>query len=293
MIIALLTFALEFDRIWKQKFSGATLLFLLNRYITPLQFIIIIVASHHPKWTGKKCDDFVLFEGATSGALASICELIMILRVYGLYSRSNRILGFLMSLWLVQVVLQSKGVSMGFAVKFPPGPAFVGCILTGPSNWFAVIWVSALVGDSTIFFLTVWRVRQYLSSPESLPILHIIMRDGTMYFLAIFLMNLVNVLMFFFAREDLKFLIAPFSAIMTCVLLSRLVLNLRAAPSSNIPSSMALTRPKEALVFAAITARVVDTFVEDFETAENYDSISSDDEGGRSYHRHDSSSFQV
>ncbi|KIM42739.1 hypothetical protein M413DRAFT_47539, partial [Hebeloma cylindrosporum] len=28
------------NRIWRQKLSGATVLFLINRYITPLQFII-------------------------------------------------------------------------------------------------------------------------------------------------------------------------------------------------------------------------------------------------------------
>ena len=32
----------QVERIWKQKWSGATILFLINRYVTPLQFIIII-----------------------------------------------------------------------------------------------------------------------------------------------------------------------------------------------------------------------------------------------------------
>lgn len=33
---------LKIDRVWKRRRSGASILFLLNRYITPLQFIIIL-----------------------------------------------------------------------------------------------------------------------------------------------------------------------------------------------------------------------------------------------------------
>ena len=32
----------QVDKIWSRKFSGVTILFLINRYITPLQFIIIL-----------------------------------------------------------------------------------------------------------------------------------------------------------------------------------------------------------------------------------------------------------
>ena len=35
----------QVDRIWKQKLSGASILFLINRYITPIQFIIILVGE--------------------------------------------------------------------------------------------------------------------------------------------------------------------------------------------------------------------------------------------------------
>ncbi|KAF4615902.1 hypothetical protein D9613_011369 [Agrocybe pediades] len=47
----MLTFSDEVERIWKARFSGATLLFLINRYVTPLQFIIIIDAFNDPIWT--------------------------------------------------------------------------------------------------------------------------------------------------------------------------------------------------------------------------------------------------
>lgn len=37
-----LTFSQKVERIWSQKINGATILFLINRYCTPLQFIVVI-----------------------------------------------------------------------------------------------------------------------------------------------------------------------------------------------------------------------------------------------------------
>ncbi|KAF5321748.1 hypothetical protein D9619_001272 [Psilocybe cf. subviscida] len=67
----ILTFPEEVDRIWKRKISGASILFLINRYVTPLQFIIILDAFHDPRWTKRACDNFVVFEGASTVALVA------------------------------------------------------------------------------------------------------------------------------------------------------------------------------------------------------------------------------
>ncbi|KAJ3509774.1 hypothetical protein NLJ89_g5040 [Agrocybe chaxingu] len=262
-----LTFPLEVERIWKQKVTGPAILFLLNRYVTPLQYIVIITAFHLPTWTGKACDDFVMFEGALSAVMSNVCEVIMILRVYALYGRSNKILAFLGLLWLLQLVISLKGVSTGVAVQLPPFPPFVGCILTGPNNWFSVVWVGPLVTDTAIFVLMLWRIRRYIRSTESIPLLHIFVRDGLIYFLVIFLMNFMNALLFFLAPEDLKPIGAPFSAMMTAVMISRLVLNLRSAKSAGVdlvPSNM-LTRPKESIAFESAVSRVIGNLGEDFE----------------------------
>ncbi|TFK33632.1 hypothetical protein BDQ12DRAFT_766263 [Crucibulum laeve] len=46
-----LTFSEEVERVWKQRITGASVLFLINRYATPLQFIVVIDAFHDPNWT--------------------------------------------------------------------------------------------------------------------------------------------------------------------------------------------------------------------------------------------------
>ncbi|KAF9040756.1 hypothetical protein BJ165DRAFT_320359 [Panaeolus papilionaceus] len=223
----LLTLEEEVERIWKQKISGATILFLINRYGTLLSFIVVLDAFHDPKWSKAVCDRFVMFEGAQTIVFVGICELIMILRVYALYGRSVVILLFLMTLWCTQIVVSSIGVHTGWAVPLPAtlGPA---CVLDSNTVIFAALWVSPLITDSCIFILTLWRIRHYRQRIRSTPLVQIFLRDGIMYFFAIFSANFFNSMIYFVAAPDLKAVGASFSQLLTSVMISRLVLNLRA-----------------------------------------------------------------
>ncbi|KAF8802152.1 hypothetical protein BYT27DRAFT_7197232 [Phlegmacium glaucopus] len=226
----MLTFPDEVERIWKQKITGASILFLINRYLSPLQFIILIDAFEGPVWTKKACDRFVVFEGAQTITMVGICELIMILRVYALYGRSKLVAIPLLFLLAAQIVLSGLGINTGFAVPLPPG--VVGCILTGTSSLFALLWVTPLVTDSLIFVLTLWKTGQYIKKSGRSPTLDIFLRDGAMYFCVIFASNLLNTLIYFLATEDLKAIGASFSQQMTSVMISRIVLNLRSVSES-------------------------------------------------------------
>jgi len=241
----MLTFGEEVERIWKQKFTGASFLFLVNRYGTLLQFIVIIVAFQDPQWTGLACSRFVAFEGSTTIALIAVCELIMILRIYALYRRSNRILLFLGTLWIAQITISSIGISNGFALPLPPG--FVGCIFTGKKAIFPAIWVSPVVTDGVMFLLTLNRSREFLKKSGTAPTLYIFVRDGTIYFLIICIANLLNILIYFLAEVDLKPIGASFSQLATSVMISRLVLNLRSGkdnpePYGSAPAMKFMTR---------------------------------------------------
>ncbi|PPR07619.1 hypothetical protein CVT24_004172 [Panaeolus cyanescens] len=230
----LLTLQEEVERIWKQKTSGATILFLINRYGTLLSFIVVLDAFHDPSWPRAVCDRFVMFEGAQTIVFVGICELIMILRVYALYGRSAIVLVFLMALWCAQIVMSGIGIHTGWAVPSPPD-LNTGCILDGDNTLFLSLWVAPLVTDTFIFALTLWRIRRYKRRVRSTPLVQIFLRDGIMYFFAIFSANFLNFMIYVLAPSDLKPVGASFSQLLTSVMISRLVLNLRAV--SNSPST--------------------------------------------------------
>ncbi|KAJ3561483.1 hypothetical protein NP233_g10166 [Leucocoprinus birnbaumii] len=208
----ILTFSQEVDRIWLHRISAATVLFLVNRYGTLIQFIIVV--------TG----------------LLAVGQLVMILRVYAIYDRNIRVLAFLMVLWAAQIVISIYGLRTGFPAPLSKG--LVGCILNGEGPLFPSVWIAPLVTDSVIFFLTINRTKHYLHhllspfmSEAAAKALMILVRDGTMYFFVIFMANLLNTLMFFLGPPDIKAIAASFSQLLTCTMLSRLVLNLRAVMS--------------------------------------------------------------
>lgn len=221
----MLTFDQEIERIWKRPPSGATVLFLINRYLTPLQFIIILNAFHDPQWTQEACSQFVVFEGASTVALIAVCQLLMILRLYALYARSRIVITFLITLWAAQIAVSAAGLREGFPVPLPPG--FIGCIFTGTSKFFPALWVAPLIVDSVIFLMTLLRSKAYTRRSHRTPTLHVFVRDGTVYFLIIFMANLMNTLIYFIAPDAIKPIGASFSQLITAAMVSRLVLNLR------------------------------------------------------------------
>ncbi|KAF5363448.1 hypothetical protein D9756_001011 [Leucocoprinus leucothites] len=170
-------------------------------------------------------------------------QLVMILRVYAIYDRNVRILVLLLMLWAAQIVVSAYGLHTGYPAPLPKG--LVGCILTGEGPLFPSVWISPLVTDSAIFFLTINRTKHYLHhllspfmSEAAARALMILVRDGTMYFFVIFLANLLNTLMFFLAPSDLKAIAASFSQLLTSTMISRLVLNLRSISTEKNTTTM-------------------------------------------------------
>ncbi|KAF8580551.1 hypothetical protein K439DRAFT_297887 [Ramaria rubella] len=171
------------------------------------------------------CNRYVRFAGAATLCMVAIAELTMILRVYALYLANRYVLVFLLCILSGQIIVSAWAVHFGVRVPQPQG--FPGCVLTGSSTWFAALWGAPLVTDSCIFCLTLWRTLRYRKSHGKMTTMQIILRDGTMYFFAIFGANLMNTLIYFLATEDLKAVGASFSQLLTSIMISRLQLNLR------------------------------------------------------------------
>jgi len=225
-----ITFFDEVERIWKQKFSGATILWFLNRYLSPLGYIVIIV-SFHANWPTHVCDAYVLYPEILKIFTAFTIGVIFILRLYAIYSRSQVILVAFTVLLLGELGTKIWAFTDGTRLVLPP--ELHGCILTGRSasgKRIVYTWVAELVFDTAVFLATVYRtVSLYRSSrigPSS-NLVKVIMRDGIIYFGVIFASNLVTVLIFVAAPPDLKVVNASFSTLITSLMVSRLMLNLR------------------------------------------------------------------
>lgn len=176
--------------------------------------------------------------------LVTVAEMIMILRMYGLYLGNRYVLFFLLAVLCGQVIVMGYAISTGIRVPLPPG--FPGCVLTGRDSWIAGLWAAPLFTDSCIFVLTLWRTIRYKKKNIQARLMSIFLRDGTIFFFLIFGMNLMNCLIYFLAVEDLKAMGASISQIMTAILVARLQLNIKHAnhmQSGRIPTSRISKNP--------------------------------------------------
>ncbi|EMD37587.1 hypothetical protein CERSUDRAFT_154305 [Gelatoporia subvermispora B] len=243
-----LTFGDEVEKIWKQRFTGATVLWFMNRYLSPLGYIVIIVSFNDPNWGKSACNHYVLYPEALKIVTASAVGTIFILRLYSIYSRSNKILVCFTLLLLAELGTKIWAFTDGTALQLPP--ELVGCILTGksaPGKRIVYTWVAELVFDSIVFFATLYRTLSLYRSThisEAQSLIGLIMRDGIMYFAVIFMSNLITVLIFLLAPDDLKVINASFSTLITSLMVSRLMLNLRGEVMRRKPSVIRY-RPSE------------------------------------------------
>ncbi|KDQ22140.1 hypothetical protein PLEOSDRAFT_163045 [Pleurotus ostreatus PC15] len=227
-----LTFGDEVEKVWRKKFTPVTFLWFMasfNRYLSPLGYIVIIVSFHDP-WPKSICNRYVLFPEALKVCTSVAIGIIFILRLYAIYSGSRIIVVCAGLLLAAQLGVKTWAFTDGTSLSLPPG--LTGCILVGkspPGERFVYTWIAELVFDSVIFFATLGRTfyLYHTTKRNTSTLIELIMRDGIIYFAVIFVANLVTVLIFLFAPPDIKAINASFSTLITSLMVSRLMLNLR------------------------------------------------------------------
>jgi len=144
------------------------------------------------------------------------------LRVYAIYARSPWILAITIPVYLGQLAVMGWSIPAGVVAHLPPG--FIGCVPSekpGIGIRLSGIYIAAVCFDATIFILTAARALYLRFTSSALPLIALIVRDGTMYFLVIFVVNLANVILLSLVPPDLSAINAPFATMITAVLVAR------------------------------------------------------------------------
>ncbi|KAJ3511762.1 hypothetical protein NLJ89_g3913 [Agrocybe chaxingu] len=196
-------------------------------------------------------------------------EVLVILRVYALYCRSN----------IVLIVLSV--VCVTYLIVSPISISQLGTLQQSPFEEISVVptkWFGALVFDGGIFLLTLWRTRDYIRAADRPPLFDLLIRDGTLYYLVIFLANLVSIFLYFFVPNNLESSAMLLGVVLTSVMVSRIVLNLRAGARSSrsyMEDSQAAptyTTKRSAIIFRAIESKVMGNLEEDVDSEDSRES---------------------
>ncbi|KAH9054534.1 hypothetical protein EDB87DRAFT_1689269 [Lactarius vividus] len=104
-------------------------------------------------------------------------------------------------------------------------------------RYAALTWLGVLMFDTTIFSLTLYKA---IRMGRGIRLLDVIVRDGAMYYSALFVVNLTNILILLFAPPLLKNSTTSITNVLSITLVSRLMLNLRAQSTTQpgLPTSI-------------------------------------------------------
>ncbi|KAN0119101.1 hypothetical protein V8E52_004548 [Russula decolorans] len=137
----------------------------------------------------------------------TLAGTLCLLRVYALYGRSRRILGLLLFLGTGSIVTALASLSSSRKAggeTIPVISPFAGCAQYTPyigGRLTAIAWTGVLAFDGVIFLLTLYKA---FTIGSGVKLLYVIVRDGTMYFSALSLINLGNIMTLRFAPPLLK-----------------------------------------------------------------------------------------
>ncbi|KAJ6474773.1 hypothetical protein C8R45DRAFT_1077458 [Mycena sanguinolenta] len=225
-----LTLDLEISRYRGRPLKVGTVLFFVNRYGTLFGNIPVVVQNlwtiHNDpiKITDPRCQHLETYHEYFIVTSQLLIGLILLLRTYVLYQRSKRVLAFMILVgvaaigWSVtneQSDDHNDNVRQCFEVSFG--------ITAARGASLASAWAGSGTFDLITFLPTLYKGLSS-SRVSGINFLGVLLRDGSIYFGITTLCNLWNILSFVL---DTRGFATTFTNIISSVMLSRLMLNLR------------------------------------------------------------------
>ncbi|KZP20978.1 hypothetical protein FIBSPDRAFT_954158 [Athelia psychrophila] len=242
----LVTLDQEIELVWRSSWTTGKLLFLLNRYY-PLctvvynQYVLFNVhltdQVHLARavLTRNRCVTWLSWQGWSSLASVIVAETILQLRLYALYSLNRKVLLVMASFFIVSTASAATILGLVFS-KIKTNAMSLGglefCVPSQVPSYFYAYWIPILVFESLLCGMSIARGFQTFRQRYSVfqsgkHLITILLRDSVIYFLVIFFAYLVNCLIWTTGVVGLIEIPVGFSVAMSCVMGSRLVLNVR------------------------------------------------------------------
>ncbi|KAJ7751542.1 hypothetical protein DFH07DRAFT_826351 [Mycena maculata] len=272
----LLTLDQEILTYWGTGLTWATVLFYLNRYMSLVGSLPIVLESFWNTNNLNKlqaCHILRTYHQYYAIAAQAFVAAILIMRTYALYERNRRLL---FSMLAVAAAAAITGACLIFSGKGDSDAlekllVEVGCasgLEISSSRRLGYAWTGMLVFDSMIFVLTALKALA-ASRAQRGGLIFLLIRDGSLYFLVMVASNCGNILSFMYAGPYVRGVGTTFTNVISSIMISRLMLNLRdhkhAGPQRTAESTTLYDAPISTVVepYYALSTRgaVADEFM--------------------------------
>ncbi|KAJ7488126.1 hypothetical protein FB451DRAFT_1226488 [Mycena latifolia] len=177
----------------------------------------------------------IQFTSISSTVIITTIDIILILRVWILFGKSRRLLYILISMMLVELcimfliaVLNTRPVPFVHI-----GAILPGCYALRAPSFLTFYAVPSLILTSVMFVMTVYNCttrlgfRLNFSSRNTMPLIHLFLRDGIFWFLAVVAVNPPQLIVWAVGRPTLGELLIIPATVVYSIIGSRVLLNIK------------------------------------------------------------------
>ncbi|EIM91263.1 uncharacterized protein STEHIDRAFT_165612 [Stereum hirsutum FP-91666 SS1] len=222
---------MEWERIWKRKWTLVKFLYLWTRYYG-LACFAVNLWLFNANFTAEQCKPLHYIIAASCMWTQLGSEAILAVRTWAFMAKSNVVAIFLITglvgetAYLLYVSI--AGVHQTELVFDGP------CTASDAPGKHVVMgfWLAPVVFDLICTVMTIYKAMKSLSMIRS-PLLIVFIREGLFYFLAVSAVNVLNAAFMFQSNANIQNINSFLALVLGQVLCCRLVLNLR-APSRNV-----------------------------------------------------------
>ncbi|TFK20125.1 hypothetical protein FA15DRAFT_708368 [Coprinopsis marcescibilis] len=221
----------EYEYIWgERKWTPVKVTYVIGRYLGLIDYPLAFIYHHMLGLTPTQCN--ILFDIAGCSALtgATFGEILMFLRVY-ILSGCSKIVGWYLTIHfsvLLLVIFACAIVYLKSLVYSPsPFPTLIACYMSHSNRrYLSVMYGVVLVHQITVMFLSLWfGLRNFRHSRN--PLLLILYRDGTLYFIILSAVSIANVAVVIAGPFEYQTLFLTAQRALHSTLSTRIILKMR------------------------------------------------------------------
>ncbi|KAH9852531.1 hypothetical protein C2E23DRAFT_186884 [Lenzites betulinus] len=193
---ALINLDQEVEYIWKGPSSWVKWTYVVIRHAPYLiqGSVLTLVGRAGHVWHNKQCEAWIAYQLVGIEVLTIAVEVVLMIRVYAMYNRNRSVLTLVLVFFAAEITAMWTilGISIP-QITFTPQ-----CLITSTPKVFPTYWTISLAFETTLFTLTLVRfaTTAVASQLRKQSILYLLVRDGTWAYAIIFVVMLLNTLMY-------------------------------------------------------------------------------------------------
>ncbi|KAI0660005.1 hypothetical protein C8Q70DRAFT_913775, partial [Cubamyces menziesii] len=220
----------EVRLIWRRKVTGASILFVLNRYIMIMDNIVTLASF--PAMSNRvslshlaKCYALAWIDVVLNLLPYFVWNAFSTMRVYAISGRDWRISALVCVLMLGPIISNIYNIPFEFPVNMPPP---YGCSFDNSVSLATHAIVPLMAGDAIVILVTWWKTYKLKKAADearvTISLVDLLLRDGTIYFATMLVVNSLHIMMNYIVK--ISFL-GDVADVITSILISRFIMNLR------------------------------------------------------------------